>query len=349
MNTNRTKILAGLLATVFVAGAGSGLWALRAADQPPTRTDDQAPRVDVAPSEIAIETDGDDDTPKPKPKADSKPTRPKAEEVVTKSFKTGQSPTVVLDLFNGAIEVTADAAGTVDARLTKRSQAETKELADEGLKNIQLDLAQDKDTVRVTAKRADESIKNRSEGVDAVVKVPPGAVVDLGTSNGSVKLTGGSGKVTIHTSNGSVHVTGATGELHLTTSNGPITVAGARGRVDLKTVNGSIDLQVEKGMVTAHTANGEVRLRGTLADGEHTLNTSNGRIVLTLPPTAQFRVDASTSNGAITTEFGASPKAKPGGAHLKTTVGDNPAVSLTLHTSNGRIQILKEKTESEKK
>ena len=72
---------------------------------------------------------------------------------MTKSFKTGPAPSVVLDLFNGTIEVVADAAGTVDARLTKQSQAETKEAAEEGLKNIQLDLAQEKDTVRVTAKR----------------------------------------------------------------------------------------------------------------------------------------------------------------------------------------------------
>ena len=46
----------------------------------------------------------------------------------------------------------------------------------------------------MTAKRLRDDVKNRSEGVNAVVKVPAGAVLDLGTSNGSVKLTGGTGK-----------------------------------------------------------------------------------------------------------------------------------------------------------
>jgi RNA polymerase sigma factor (sigma-70 family) len=347
MDTNRPKIVAALFATVCLAGAGSGLLALRAADRPPSPTPGPTQRVEVAQPDESVEADGDDDTPKPKPKADpQKLGRPKAEEVVTKSFKTGQSPTVVVDLFNGAIEVFADGSGAVDARLTKRSEAQTQDLADEGLKNIQLDLAQDKDTIRVTAKRTREDLRNRSEGVDAVLKVPPGAVLDLGTTNGSVKLTGGTGKVAIRTSNGSVRVAGAAGELKLNTTNGPVAVTGARGRAEVKTTNGSIDLQVDKGVVTAHTTNGEVRVRGTLADGEHSLNTSNGRIALTLPAGAQFRLDASTTNGGITNEFGDSPKSKPGDAHLRTAVGEKPAISLNLKTTNGGIQILKEKADT---
>jgi DUF4097 and DUF4098 domain-containing protein YvlB len=247
----------------------------------------------------------------------------------------------VLDLFNGTIEVVADAAGTVDARLTKQSQAETKELADEGLQNIRLDLAQEKDTVRVIATRIREDVKNRSEGVDAVVKVPPGSVLDLKTSNGSVKLTGGTGKVAVQTSNGSVHVVGATGELRLVSSNGPIAVTGARGKVDAKTSNGSIDLDVDRGVVMAHTSNGQVRVRGTLADGAHSVTTSNGRIAITLPTDARFKFDASTVNGGIANDFSPAPKSKPAGTSQRGTVGDNPAVSLTLRTTNGGIQILK--------
>jgi RNA polymerase sigma factor (sigma-70 family) len=349
MDTNRSKIVAAVFATVCLAGAGSGLLALRAADRPPSPTPGPTERVEVAQPNEPVEADGDDDTPKPKPKADpQKSGRPKAEEVVTKSFRTGQSPTVVVDLFNGAIEVVADGSGAVDARLTKRSEAQTQDLANEGLKNIQLDLAQDKDTIRVTAKRTREDLRNRSEGVDAVLKVPPGAVLDLGTTNGSVKLTGGTGKVAIRTSNGSIRVAGAAGELKLNTTNGPVVVNGARGRAEVKTTNGAIDLQVDKGVVTAHTTNGEVRVRGTLADGEHSLNTSNGRIAVTLPAAAQFRLDVSTTNGGITNEFGDSPKSKPGGAHLRTAVGDKPAISLNLKTTNGGIQILKEKTDAKK-
>jgi len=352
MSTSRMKVVGGFLTALCLAALGPSLMALRAATNDPTVRASAAERVAIVAGDqedmAAAETDAADEAadqqPQDKPKdGPKKPARSKAEEVVTKSFKTGQSPSVTLDLFNGTVEVVADAAGTVDARLTKQSEADTKELAEDGLKNIQLDLTQDKDTIKVTARRLREEIKNRSEGVNAVVRVPAGAVLDLGTSNGSVKLTGGTGKVVIKTKNGTVHVTDAKGELDLTSSNGGIVATGARGRANIKTSNGDIELQVDQGAVTAHTSNGQVRFRGSLADGEHSLTTNNGRIALTLPAATRFRVDATTTNGTITTDFVEPPKKKFGSANLKATVGDNPAVSLKLQTTNGGIQILKEK------
>jgi|GEM_PF-3488960 len=358
MSTNRMKVLAGVVATVCLAAIGPGLLALQAATtEPPGRAaateqvsvtaGDPGELVSAKPDSADEAADGQaKDKPKDDPK---KSARSKAEEVVSKSFKTGQAPSVTLDLFNGTIEVVADATGTVDARLTKHSEAETKEQAEEGLKNIQLDLTQDKDVIKVTAKRLREDVKNRSEGVNAVVKVPAGAVLDLGTSNGSVKLTGGTGKVVIKTKNGTVHVTDAKGELDLSSLNGAIVASGARGRANVKTSNGDIDLQVEKGAVTAHTSNGEVRFRGSLADGEHAFTTNNGRIAITLPAGSQFRVDATTTNGAIKTDFVEQPKKKNLlSATLMATVGDNPAVSLKLRTTNGGMEILKEKGDGKK-
>jgi RNA polymerase sigma factor (sigma-70 family) len=343
MSMQRFKVLVGVLVAICLAGVGPGLLALRAATDEPTGQAAAVQLMPVAADDPADEAD-DDKKEKAKPKdAPKKPTRSKAEEVVNKSFKTGQSPSVALELFNGTIEVVADAAGSVDAQLTKRSEAETKELAEDGLKNIQLDLTQDKDAIKVTARRLREDVKNRSEGVNAVVKVPPGAVLTLGTNNGSVKLTGGTGKVVIKTSNGAVQVKDAKGELELTTSNGPIAATGARGRATVKTSNGPIDLQVEKGVVTAHTSNGGVRFRGSLADGDHSFTTNNGGIGVTLPDATKFRVDATTTNGAIATDFGEAPKKKPGSMSLKVTIGDNPAVSLKLRTTNGGIQIQKGK------
>jgi RNA polymerase sigma factor (sigma-70 family) len=358
MSTNRLKVVAGVLVALCLVAVGPGLLVLGAATtDPPGRATVTGPvpvaaggAVDLGAAEPnSSEEAADDDPAKDKPKNDPKKSaRSKAEEVVNKSFKTGQSPNVTLDLFNGTIEVIADAAGTVDAQLTKHSEADTKELAEDGLKNIQLDLTQDKDVIKVTAKRLRDDVKNRSEGVNAVVKVPAGAVLDLGTSNGSVKLVGGTGKVVIKTKNGSVRVTEAKGELDLSSSNGGIVATGARGRANVKTSNGDIDLQVDKGAVTAHTSNGEVRLRGSLADGEHSLTTNNGRIALTLPAATQFRVDATTTNGTITTDFVEQPKKSLLSATLKASVGDNPAVGVKLHTTNGAIQILKEKDQGKK-
>ncbi len=341
MSMQRFKVLVGALVAICLAGVGPGLLALRAASEEPTGRAAVAQVVPVAADDPADEAADDDKGAKPK-EAPKKPTRSKAEEVVNKSFKTGQSPSVKLDLFNGTIEVVADGTGSVDAQLTKKSEADTRELAEDGLKNIQLDLTQDKDAIQVTARRLKEDVKNRSEGVNAAVKVPAGAVLHLGTSNGSVKLTGGTGKVVIQTKNGSVHGKDAKGELELSSANGEIVAVGARGRANVKTSNGQIDLQVEKGVVTAHTSNGNVRFTGSLADGDHSFTTNNGGIGLTLPGATRFRFDATTTNGTITTDFVEASKKKSGTVNLKATVGDNPAVDLKLRTTNGSIRIQKE-------
>ena len=94
-------------------------------------------------------------------------------------------------------------------------------------------------------------------------------------------------------------------------------------------------------LVTARDAGFVPRMLVVLAGGEHTLSTSNGPVTVTLPAGAQFRVDATTSRGAIKSEFiSASVQT---GRHVVVTVGEKPAATLKLHTSNGAIEIRKQK------
>ncbi|HJZ94554.1 MAG TPA: sigma-70 family RNA polymerase sigma factor [Gemmataceae bacterium] len=353
MFLNRMRLVAAIVMGVGLAGAGSGLLAFRAlADDPgsppPVAGRPQAPNAnpprpaEAAQFEVAARP-ADDKDGKDKPKAKSKPDgQQKAEEVVTKSFKTGKAPSVTLEVFNGGITIVADAADAVDARLTKQARAATEEEAKEGLKNIEIDMKQDKDTVTITARRREKD-RVSQESVSAEVRVPAGAVLDLRTDNGGVQVTGGTGNVAVQTANGSIQVKDGKGPMRLTTRNGSIAASGATGRVELSTSNGRIDLQAEKAVVTAHTSNGEVRFSGSLADGKHSLTTSNGRLQLTLPAGARFRVDATTSLGAIENDFGEGASARVGGVHLQTTVGDDPKATIMLKTSNGGIEIRKKK------
>jgi DUF4097 and DUF4098 domain-containing protein YvlB len=269
-----------------------------------------------------------------------KPGRVTAEEVLTRSFKTGMAPPLAVEVFNGGIEVVVGAEGAVEARLTKRSRAGTEEAAREGLENIDVQMAQEKGAVRISARRLRQK-QDSHEEVAAELRVPPGAVLDLRTNNGSVRLTGAMGAVKAQTSNGAIRAEGSKAALRLTTRNGAITVTGATGVVELKTSNGRIDLQAEKAVVKAETNNGTIAFRGSLADGEHTFSTRNGPITVTLPAGARFRVDATTHLGTVKSEF-AGAAAKPG-RHLVETVGEKPTATLKLHTNNGSIEIRKGK------
>jgi serine/threonine-protein kinase len=268
-------------------------------------------------------------------------------EVISKSFRTGRTPRLIVDLFNGGIDLVADSASRVDVRVTKQGSGESDKAAQAALQNVDVKMVQDGEDVRVTAKRIEEARKTNS-GASAEVHVPTGAIVELHTSNGGVKLQGGSGKAQVQTSNGAVEVKQRKGPLHLRTSNGAITIAGGTGAMDLQTSNGAITIEADPAELAAHTSNGSIRFRGFLTRGEHSLHTSNGSIVLTMPANAQFRFDAQTSRGKIVNAFAKErPTGKPKN-HLVGTIGENPSASIQLRTSNGDITLRPQEPGSEK-
>jgi DUF4097 and DUF4098 domain-containing protein YvlB len=267
-----------------------------------------------------------------------------AQEDVEKSFVVGKAPRVVVEMFNGGIDVVCGVEeGRVRAKVTKRGAGPTQEAADDDLENVEVAMLQDGDTVRILARRAEGKPNPGNSGASATVEVPTGAVLDLRGSNGPLNVVGRAGDVIGKTSNGPIKVKGGQGTLQLTTSNGPIAVEGAAGKLDLNTSNGPISIQVRNGEVNAHTSNGPIRFSGTLADGEHVLHTSNGGLTVTLPDEARFQIDAATSNGRITSAFPVKAKGGQSKTHLRGTVGEDPAVSLKLSTSNGGIKIEKAK------
>jgi RNA polymerase sigma factor (sigma-70 family) len=360
MFLDRMKIVAAVALVVCLAGARPGILAyekLTALDPPANPQANPAPPV-VGDRQEKVVIARAIPVPAPLPSPDSleaqqkeqrksqdrKPEWEKAEEVITKSFKTGKSPTLVVEVFNGPIEVVADVEGKVDVQVTKRSGARTEEEAKVGLKNVDVQMIEDKEKgqIRVTARRID-TMRRGNEGADVALHVPVEAVLDLRTSNGEVKVTGGKGQVRIRTSNGAIHAKGHKGEVDLNTSNGEIEVFGATGKVELHTNNGAIHIEANKAVVKAHTNNGEARLRGTLADGKHSLTTHNGPVSVTLPPDARFRIDAQTHHGSIVDEFSSGKVKGKGVRRLENTVGDNPQVSLELRTHKGSIEIRKEK------
>ncbi|QJW99565.1 sigma-70 family RNA polymerase sigma factor [Frigoriglobus tundricola] len=346
MMLNHLKSVGAVVLALCLVGAGSALFVYQtlAADAAPPKSEPAAARPARAgddPTVGRVAAMPEEDKKNKDDKKDKKETRPKLEEVVTKSFKTGKAPTLVLELFNGSIDVVADADGSVNARVTKESQADTRAEAEEAMKNIEVAMIQEKDTVSITARRLEQKSWHRSEGASAEIRVPPGAALNLRTSNGVVKLAGGSGRVTVHTSNGTVHVKDSKGSLNLVTTNGGIFVTGASGGVELKATNGPIDVQAEKALVKAQTSNGSIRFTGSLIDGKHALETSNGNIVLTLPASAQFRLEARTSHGRVVSDFSGGSKESAERGSLDATIGAKPAADVKLHTSNGSIEIRK--------
>ncbi len=242
------------------------------------------------------------------------------EETITQSFEVTTAPRVVVEVFNGTIQITTDSGSTVQASVTKRGSGNSQAAAQEDLRDIQVSMTQEGSTIRVTARRPSQRATFGNSGASASVKVPKGASLELRSSNGKIVVTGPTSDVTANTSNGRIEVDGSTGHLKLDTS------------------NGNIEIKAASAIVNARTSNGALEFGGSLAAGDHSFRTSNGRITLTLPSGASFTFDAETSNGRITSEF---PVTRTGGSRdseMRGTVGGNPTISIELHSSNGGIE-----------
>ena len=267
--------------------------------------------------------------------------RATAEEVVSGSF-TAEKPTIIVETFNGAIDVTVSAGTTVKVDVTKRGSGDTQDDAKADLKNIQVTMNQDGSTVRVTAQRTDKRTDVGNSGAAAKLTVPAGSILQLRTSNGKIASSGEAAAVTAESSNGAIDVRGAAGPLDLKTSNGSLTVNGGSDTLVLETSNGAIDVTTSKeSQITATSSNGAIKFSGPLAaNSKNVLRTDNAVIVVTLPAEASFTLDAATSNGKITSAFAVKGD-NPRDTELKGTVGGSPQTSLKLQTSNGNIEIRK--------
>jgi DUF4097 and DUF4098 domain-containing protein YvlB len=333
-----TKLkLAGILLAMGLISAGSKALALRGADM--ASASQQAAAAGERPRDRELPRQQKKNRPANRERSEQASGRHTVKEEINQSFKTGNAPRLVVELYNGGIDIAAGSENRVAAKVTKQAQAETEEAARQALKDIDVKITQEGDTVRITAKRLDPENLKANTGASATVYVPSSANLEVRTSNGSVKLDSGTGAVTVHTANGAVQVQDHRGPLNLHTANGLIGVTGGKGKLDLKTTNGNIFVRAEAAAINAVTTNGSVDFRGTLAVASHSLTTSNGSIAIALPANAQFKLEADTTHGKITSAFGNNHARGQGRLRLETSIGEKPATSIKLHTSNGSIAI----------
>ena len=212
------------------------------------------------------------------------------------------SVSVRVEMFNGSIEVRAGAAGRVAATVTTTGAGRSKEEAEADRAKIQvtLDATPDRSVLlRTVYQPSPGSPGHRS--ASAVVDVPPGAALDLHTSNGDVAT------------------------------------AGIRGPIQVATSNGAIRLAEAAQGATVRTSNKGVEIDGS---GTFDVETSNESIYVQLPGGSSFALDARTSGGAevVVTGFDVQTTGAASSGTLQGTVGAG-GPSITLRTSNRNIQV----------
>jgi len=177
-----------------------------------------------------------------------------------------------------------------------------------------------------------------NSAVDFVVTAPAGTSVDISSDNGAVTVEGIRAPIMIESNNGAVTLRNTDGPSHIKTDNGRVTLDQTKGRLEVETDNGPIDVQnAQADSLRLHTDNGAVTFSGSLREGDHEIQTSNGAVTVTLPRDQRLRLDVQTGNGGINNKLQLAD-ASTGRNRLTGTLNSGSSM-LTIRTNNGGVTL----------
>jgi len=269
-----------------------------------------------------------------------------------KTFKVTGQPELVLDTFDGSIEVHSWDKNEIEVEIEKRAMEQS--LLDE----IKIDAQQqgDKITVKVTGpSRGDHRGVtigvNISPTARMRVAVPRNVNLHAISGDGSIRAEAIEGRIVLNTADGSVVASRIGGDVQIRSGDGSIRVDHGTGKLDLETEDGSIGLEATPAVLRARTGDGSIRASiepdSKMADNWE-LTTSDGSITLTLPGVFDAELDAETSDGAVRADRSMFADERGEGSGdderrerrrtLRTKLGDG-GKTFRIRTGDGTIRI----------
>ena len=222
-----------------------------------------------------------------------------------KTFKVTGQAELVLDNFDGSIEVHSWDKNEIEVEVEKRAMEQA--LLDE----IKVDAQQngDKITVKVTgpARAQHRGVTigvNVSPTARMRIAVPRSVNLNAHTADGSIRAEAIEGRIVLRTDDGSVAGSRIGGDVQVRSGDGSIRLDHTSGKLDLETTDGSIGLEAAPSVLRARTGDGSVRVNiepDTVMADNWELTTSDGSIVVTLPGSFNAEMDAETSDGTVRT------------------------------------------------
>ena len=125
------------------------------------------------------------------------------------------------------------------------------------------------------------------------------------------------------------------------TTNGNVLGRNLASVVEAATTNGNVEVSTSE-WASATTTNGGIRISMGSAkwSGELQVKSRNGSVDVTLPASAEFQLDAATTNGGIHTDFSITVQGSLNSKELSGTVGSGGR-ELKVATTNGTIKLMK--------
>jgi DUF4097 and DUF4098 domain-containing protein YvlB len=220
-----------------------------------------------------------------------------------RTFKVTGAPDLVLETFDGAIEVHSWDRNEVEVEVEKRAMEQS--LIDQ----MKVDVEQkgDRIVVRVTGPaRADFRGVTIGMHISPTARVrvamPRAANLEAKSGDGSIRVETLDGKLVLTTVDGSVTGVRVSGDIRIRTGDGSIRLEDVTGKLDLETDDGSIGIDAKPTALHAKTGDGTIRLTidpDSAMTADWDVTTGDGSVIMTLPSVFNAELDFETSDGAV--------------------------------------------------
>ena len=266
------------------------------------------------------------------------------------------SPHVLIENFRGDARIMGGDSPLVKVSGRRIIRTMQQEEADRLNSSAGIEITGDANNL-VIRPRSSSSFEARRITYNLEVSLPKGARVEVHGEDGDlnaeslsgVVLTADRGDVRVRNITGPSQITLRRGDVHLEAAavagqlevssgdvdasdvTGPLKIAARSGDVKVEKMNGPLDIDITRG---------DVLLRPGQLSGPLHARSRSGDISLSLPATAQFSVDASTSNGDVSSEFvEVKPESTGRRGNLRGAIGKGPTIDL--HTDRGDLSLRK--------
>jgi hypothetical protein len=252
-----------------------------------------------------------------------------------KSFTVANRANVRVDTNDGSVSVTTGDTQQVEFRVEYQGYALNK--------SLDIESSQHGDEVELTARISNTwhfSI-GMMRRLHIEVRMPKDADLQVRTGDGSIKAAGVSGTIDLHSGDGSLTVRSLKGSLRLHTGDGSIEGTDLDGKCDAVSGDGRIRLTGRFDVLSVKSGDGSVgveALHGSKLDSGWNISSGDGGIDVALPGDLPANIDASTSDGHISSDIPITVEGIISKSRIRGKMNGGGS-TLTIHTGDGSIHL----------
>ena len=225
---------------------------------------------------------------------------------------------------NGSITVQGTVGNEVVVGIKKKVRATSEEEAEKFADRVAVHVERTGNRIRIYVQHPDLPDHVELE-VSYDIQCPFRLDLQLGTTNGAIRVEEIEGSVFGATTNGAIEVLAAWGPFNLSSTNGDI----------------EAELRQLTGDGTFSTTNGSIEVKLLSGTGNLTATTTNGRIEMELPEDFSGELDASTTNGRARANFQVPFSSGDPPTRIWGSIGNGGASRIRLRTTNGNVTVEK--------